>query len=159
MVRQIGANAFGSHKWPESPTIPDTCMSIGTNAFAGITVPINVYPYSGGLQYVKASAIAYNVLSYSTMSLPAMLSEIDDEAFEETAFEAVILPETVTSIAARAFANSDVHVVVFPDKEISIAEDAFSGCEHIRLACNPDSPAAQWAVEHGIAVSDCIEAA
>ena len=68
----------------------------------------------------------------SVPSFPESLTEIEEEAFEHTPFQAVILPETVNSIGNRAFANCQNLVYVYiPESITSIPTDAFADCPNV----------------------------
>ena len=63
---------------------------------------------------------------------PAQLTTIEDEAFEDTFFQAIIIPDTVTTIGNRAFANCrNLIYVRIPASITNIPADAFSGCPNV----------------------------
>ena len=62
------------------------------------------------------------------LTLPGMLTEIDEEAFEGIAAEAVIIPEGCESVGARAFANCKQLKYVLVPAGTSIDDSAFEGC-------------------------------
>ncbi len=63
------------------------------------------------------------------LRLPAFMTEIEAEAFANTACEAVIIPETCTAIGAKAFANCrSLRYVLVSSAATAIAADAFEGC-------------------------------
>ena len=62
------------------------------------------------------------------LTLPAALTEIDEEAFAGTNAQMIVVPNTVTSIGSRAFADCPNLVAVKLPEGASVAEDAFEGC-------------------------------
>ena len=87
----------------------------------------------------------------STLTLPAALSEIGEEAFEGIAAERVIIPNGITTIAPRAFANCDNLIIVeIPDSVTTIDSTAFDGSDRIIFVCSDTSKAAEFAEAHDI---------
>ena len=65
------------------------------------------------------------------MTLPAYLSEIEDEAFEGIGAQMVVIPDGVTSIGSHAFAYCpNLVAVVIPDSVTNIDANAFDGCRN-----------------------------
>lgn len=89
------------------------------------------------------------------LTMPGMLTRIDESAFEGVAAQAADLRGSrVTEIGAFAFRNSiDLRVVYLPDTVQSIADNAFYGCLNVTFCCNADSYAASWASAHGYEVN------
>ena len=68
------------------------------------------------------------------MRLPAMLEEIDEEAFMGMAAEGIIIPDGCTTIGPRAFATCpNLIYVKIPASVTSIADDAFEGSDQVRI--------------------------
>ena len=67
----------------------------------------------------------------SVISLPAMLTVIEDEAFENLACEAIIIPNSVTSIGNYAFRNCKNLKYIKVPANIVIPSDAFDGCGNV----------------------------
>ena len=85
--------------------------------------------------------------------LPASLSQIGDEAFENTGIGYVEIPEGVRSIGNRAFADcAELKYIRIPDSVISIAPDAFDGSPQVVFLTQEGSTAADYAQLHGIPV-------
>ena len=84
--------------------------------------------------------------------IPNGTNILEEEAFEGIAAEMIVLPESIQQICSRAFANSKAEVVIIPDEFDRIASDAFEGCMNLRFVCSDDSPAAVWAIEHGLQI-------
>ena len=82
--------------------------------------------------------------------LPALLTEIGDEAYTQTALEWVIIPEGVTRIGAGAFAGCDsLAAVTLPAGDVQIDTSAFSGSP-VLLLVQAGSPAQAWAQANGV---------
>lgn len=87
----------------------------------------------------------------ATLSLPARITEVAEEAFAGTAVRSVAVPSGVTAIRAKAFENcSRLVAITMPDSVTSIADDAFIGCDSLWFLCESDNAAAQYARSHGI---------
>lgn len=75
-----------------------------------------------------------------SVTLPAGLQVIDDEAFEGTALQSVELPESLREIGDRAFAeNKDLAVIRMPDSLDRIGEDILAGSDQAAMAVFADS--------------------
>ena len=61
------------------------------------------------------------------LTLPAALTEIEEEAFAGTDARYVVIPASVRTIGSRAFADSSVELVILQGSVNSIAGDAFDG--------------------------------
>ena len=84
-------------------------------------------------------------LAERTLSLPASLEVIEDEAFmNDTSLERVVVPEGVRRIGARAFAGSSASWVELPGSLTDIADDAFSGADGMTVYVYADSYAQAW---------------
>ena len=81
-----------------------------------------------------------------TFTLPADLTAIEDNAFEEIAAEAVYIPDGCKSVGNSAFANSNISVIYVPDSVTEIGTDAFPSNVFIYTPAN--SSAAKWAADH-----------
>ena len=91
------------------------------------------------------------VRELNTLTLPAYLTTIEDEAFVGANMERVILAENVINIGNRAFAECESLLIVrMPDSIVSIADDAFEDCENVTFICESENVAAAYAVEHNI---------
>jgi hypothetical protein len=88
----------------------------------------------------------------STMYLPALLTEIDEEAFAGIATEQVYIPAGCGSIGPRAFADStELQRIHIPESVSYISADAFDGCEQLTIFCPSGSEAERFAIQNGIA--------
>jgi len=98
--------------------------------------------------------IYLNTPKSSELLLPLALSQIEAEAFANSAVESVIIPSGCVSIDAYAFANcSNLVSIYMPDSVISISEDAFEGCDNVLFICESENTAASYATEHNIPYS------
>lgn len=89
--------------------------------------------------FINGPDVTYRVTDgqYETLYLPAMLTEIEDSAFEGIAAEAVQIPYGVTSIGSRAFADCpNLMAVYIPGSVGYIADDAFDGSDNVELFWN-----------------------
>ncbi|MBR1709920.1 MAG: leucine-rich repeat domain-containing protein, partial [Clostridia bacterium] len=88
-----------------------------------------------------------------TLTLPASLTCIEEEAFAGIQSSTVICPSTLKEIGAGAFQGSTVTRIEIPASVTSIADTAFSGCSKYLAVVTPSgSTAASWAMEHGYLV-------
>ena len=84
-------------------------------------------------------------------TLPAMLTDIEEEAFAGISAQHVILPSSCTNIGSRAFADSsELLLVEIPSGTGNIADDAFEGCEGLTILAPAGSDAQLYAENHGL---------
>ncbi len=112
--------------------------------------------YMGGkLNGAEAPHLIGKFENISSLSLPAMLTEIQPEAFAEGTFQAVYLGSNVKGIGKNAFKDCRQLTYIFiPATTEEIAEDAFDGCGKLTIGCVKDSPAYRYALEHGFEVDE-----
>lgn len=80
------------------------------------------------------------------MSLPSGLMQIEDEAFEGTAFTNVTIPESVREIGDRAFADIEQLLLAnISANVIKISENAFEGVDNLILRGLAGGDAQKWA--------------
>ena len=123
----------------------------------GHTYGVNVY----AARYAWNSASAYmeftvgvpdDPYAENVLRLPAVLREIEEEAFEGISARTVVIPDGATTIGSRAFANcGNLRYVEIPDSVTSIADDAFAGSD-VTFICNTGSPAYAYAQKYSIPV-------
>lgn len=83
----------------------------------------------------------------STMTLPAMLTTIEEEAFEGVDTNCFVIPSSVTSIGPRAFANnSDLYTIIVYSMTVSPASDAFLNCPNLTIVGYKDTPIYYYAL-------------
>ena len=153
-VTSIGEGAFRNHLLTGKLVVSPYVRSIGASAFTGTGLPITVYPYSYALDYAHSSNVDYLMADYSTLQLPDMVAEIEEESFAGTNAQMVVLPDLNVSILSKAFADSAVCVVIVPNGDTVIDDSAFAGCRQITIVCSPESSVSDWAQEHGYIVYD-----
>lgn len=124
--------------WDEDEDNPGTgIIRIPTDGLA--TVCYRVYVDSSGIGYDNNRTTMWKWVvenpydSWSKLTLPASLREIEEEAFEGIAADTVIIPDGVTRIGARAFADSRVRLLVIPDSVTDIAPNAFDSVQFIYI--------------------------
>ena len=84
----------------------------------------------------------------ATFVTPAMLTEIDEEAFVGISAEVIEISENVRSINRRAFADSRGKPVIIRSGDTWIDDSAFEGCGTIVVYGPISSYAQQWAEWH-----------
>ena len=91
------------------------------------------------------------VHSASTLTLPASLTALEDEAFVGMPSTEIVLPGGIKTIGARAFAdNQNLVLINLPKSVAAVAPDAFSGCNHLTLLCTEGSFGAHYAQTYDI---------
>ena len=87
------------------------------------------------------------------ISLPTMLTEIEDSAFEGDTFTHVFLGNSVTRIGSRAFADCEQLLYIYIPESVTsiddIADDAFAGSPNVVIGCQGGA-ASSYAEAHGI---------
>ncbi len=91
-------------------------------------------------------------LPAAMLTLPANLTEIEQEAFADCAVQTVIIPQSCTKINALAFANcSSLYAVVIPGRTTQIASNAFQNCpSSMMIFGTENSYAKTFADQHNI---------
>lgn len=84
----------------------------------------------------------------ATFVTPAMLTEIDEEAFAGIAAEVIEISANVQSIHYRAFADSNVKTVIIRNGNTWIDDGAFEGCGTIVVYGPLNGSVQQWAERH-----------
>lgn len=106
---RIGAWCFQGCEKLKELTIPDSVISIETNAFAGCTA-LETISVPKAVTYLANGAFS-GCKSLKKAELPDALQKIQAKAFANcTALESVTLPDTVQFIAADAFSGCDAFV-------------------------------------------------
>jgi hypothetical protein len=94
--------------------------------------------------------VVYDDSEYTTMTLPAALNVIDEEAFEGIAANKVIVPDGCERIEARAFMNCpNLREIHIPNSVYSIGDDVFSGCDDVVIITD-NGVIQEWADNHDI---------
>ena len=68
-----------------------------------------------------------------TLTLPASLTRIEEEAFAGITAQAVVLPQGCSAVESRAFANCPNLTYVLAPEDTEIAADAFEGCDNVTI--------------------------
>jgi len=68
---------------------------------------------------------------FSTLTLPASLTRIEEEAFAGIAADVVVLPQGCVSLDSGAFAGCPNLQIVYAPADTAISEHAFDGCGHV----------------------------
>ena len=103
----------------------------------------------------------YNMTTYTvamlpedpdTLTLPAALTKIDEEAFAGSAAQKIVIPATVTSVADRAFADcASLLAVEIEDGASGISAEAFDDAGAFTVYGVSGSDAQAYAEENGLA--------
>jgi len=142
-LKSIGEAAFQSTDL-KSIHIPKKVYSIGKSAFAAchelnsITVdPANTtYDSRNNCNAIIKSSNNTLIVGCANSTIPSSVTEIGDEAFNETEITAVSIPSTVTAIGKKAFQNcTQLQSVTLPNSITEIEQSTFNGCTSL-LACN-----------------------
>lgn len=107
----------------------DWHYSIPAGSFTpGRRYTVTVYSQAVGYLHNETTfTIGLLPASPSVLSLPAVLSEIEEEAFSGTAVQKLVIPASVASIASGAFDNCpDLLVVAIENDGVGISPSAFS---------------------------------
>ncbi len=142
----------------------DGVLSYTLTATAGGVVSLNgqwvtaTAPGSGALivsvaEYPAATCtVSINVVDLSaTLRLPAALTEIGNEAFENCGAAAITISSGCENIGSRAFAdNPGLVYILIPASVTQIAADAFADSPNVTVYCYSGSAAAAHAAEHSI---------
>ena len=93
------------------------------------------------------------IISFGTPDfvLPALVTEIEESAFENTAAAAVYIPDGCTEIGPNAFRDSGLQKIRIP-AGCAIDPSAFAGCGDIVIFSAAESPAQEYCAAH----SGCI---
>ena len=143
----IGVSAFEDNQI-ESLDIPDTVTNIGASAFVGNAFSTHVYiPNEGATVDATAFDSSVRVVHEGTEScfeitsnalsnyycespsvvIPAQVTAIEDEAFENKGLTSVTFSEVLVSIGASAFEGNQIESLDIPDTVTNIGASAFVG--------------------------------
>ena len=71
---------------------------------------------------------------FTTLTLPAALTRIEEDAFAGTVADTVVLPENCVSVRSGAFANCPKLQIVYASAAAVFDEHAFDGCGHVFIS-------------------------
>ena len=84
-----------------------------------------------------------------TVSLPASLTHIDDDAFMGTGVKHIVLPESIESIGNKAFSECiQLQTIELPGGITEIGENILDGSEQTVILCSSNSTVHEYAKEH-----------
>ncbi len=127
-VRRIEGRAFFGCTALNSLTIPDSVTTIGPSAFHGCA----------GL---------------TELSLGAGLTAIGDSVFYGcSSLKSLAIPAGITAVRPYAFYGCfNLMDVTLPDSLADFGNNVFGGCGKLHILCGKDSPAADYAIQNGVA--------
>lgn len=140
----------------------DLAYASGMDVSLGVSYDASALIDSRGylVKYVNASyisgreaAIHFAYTAPMEAVLPADLETIEAEAFQGAALTTLDLSKSnVHALPAGAFSNCPNLTYVRLPENVTIDEGAFTGCDHLVLLCDYNTPGYRYAVEHGIDV-------
>ena len=131
-------------KWEHDQHIPEAVEGVpATYTKPGLTAG-SVCAECGEVLEEQEEIPALDTSTLKTLKLPTGLTEIEDEAFEGGAFEAVIIPDGCMHIGHKAFMDCAKLVYVSYPAGAEFEEDAFVGCGEIEFE---KSAGAGWVVD------------
>lgn len=128
----IGNSAFYGCTNITSITLPSTITSLGSMAFNSCT-SLQSVDLSAATSLSKLSyAIFQNNSSLTSISIPASIETIENNAFAKTGLTSIVIPDTVTTLGASVFKGcSDLTNVTLPEGITEIKTDFFDGCSSL----------------------------
>lgn len=120
-------------KWEHDKHVPQAVEGVpATYTKTGLTEG-SVCAECGEVLAEQEEIPALDTSTLKTLKLPTGLTEIEDEAFEGGAFEAVIIPDGCMHIGHKAFMDCAKLVYVSYPAGAEFEEDAFVGCGEIEF--------------------------
>ncbi len=122
-VIEIADSAFRSKGLVGSLTLPDSVVTMGTEAFRSNYGLTNLWL---GSRITNIGEKAFYVTKLKALTLPDSVITIGDDAFYHNNIETLTISTNVTSIGARAFMNNRrLTTLVIPDRVATIGVRAF----------------------------------
>ena len=157
-IETIGDYAFFGTSF-KSMVLPKTVKSIGKSAFAGCrSLQYALYPSTE--ENWSSVSVGYgnkpllNVLFFCNAPdfvLPAALTTIEAEAFQNSVTTWVVLPDTIESIGRLAFADcGKLSRVDIPVASVEIDPEAFANSPRVTIFAPAGGTVQSFAEEHGI---------
>ena len=133
----IGSDAFASCTSLLAVTIPNSVTEIGTNAFGACSSLVSA-TMNCKMTSIPAKLFA-GATKLNTLSLPAYTTEIGDYAFEKcTSLTSVTLPESVKTIGTGTFNGCTALTNITLSSELkTISQMAFYGCSSLKSVFIP----------------------
>ena len=94
---------------------------------------------------------------FDTLSLLAVITTVEAEAFRNVDAERICLGDSIRSIGSLAFADNEALKQVILPAAAAIAPDAFAGCPNLLVLCEPDSQAHALVKALGLACAHPVE--
>ncbi len=155
-MTRIGEGAFKSCTALESITLPQNIANIGTEAFAECSALSDVTMPSS--LTAIAAKIFKNCVSLTELDIPVNVTTIGKYAFSGcTGLAQISVPDSCIEINDYAFENCTLLArAEIPESVETIGDNVFSGCDAVVLYVIPDSYAYEYALNHGLEVSDLM---
>jgi BspA type Leucine rich repeat region (6 copies) len=139
-VTSIGDFAFSGTSLMNA-LIPDSVTNIGDFAFSEcfnltairVAAQNPVYNSAGGVLFDKSQTtlILFPPGLGGSYTIPDGITNIGNDAFEDTALTSVTIPNSVTSIGDGAFEGTALTNVIIPNSVTDIESEAFENCENL----------------------------
>ena len=144
-LESIEANAFSG------------CGNLSEVYFAGTQAQAEAIQIGTGNNYLTSANWHFGPIlpdNMTTLTLPASLRTIEEEAFAGVTAQQIVVPASVQTIENNAFANCpNLLVVYFEGMAADLSDNLFTGCRnHVVISIPANSTLASWANAHGIQV-------
>ena len=136
-----GTDLIWTSNHPEVVSVDNGLLTAVSGGMATVT----------GTMLGKSVSCTVHVLdNLSGLQLPAMLTEIDEEAFRDSdAIQYVVMPQNLTTIGDYAFADDDSLLVVYIPASVSVfGESIFAESDAVTVFVDAGSDAEAWCRAH-----------
>ena len=159
-ITVIGKRAFNGCTGFSEMYLPYTITSIASQAFQLCSSLTNVQYISSevrdsvlsiesGNENLTGASWDYEVTS--SISIPAAVTEIEEEAFSSSGAEQIVLHADVANAGSRGFSNNPaLKVLLVEGSNTVLADDVLDGSDNVIVICRTDSLAEQWCAAHGV---------